>query len=232
MINRMLKKTPMILITVFAILLLAVMVRLLTGPSSKAATAGPAWVENNIQVLQATLAVSTNPTEEAFIQGKLNQLRQIQANSLQAQQNAPEKPADACALQPTQLPEPEQISGIEQFPAEWFEQFGSFFNSRWQGEINGQWVVVLAGFSAEAAQQGLVWVLVQDTDDRGEYPSPQMSGALQIQSAEGSRLTLVDASGAQLIFDVAARAYLSRLDEVLPTQSPLPTHTPTPALCP
>ena len=224
------KYIPRLLLAVAVVILLVVMVRLLSDAQPEA-TAGPAWVERDIQALQTTLVVSTNPTEEAFIQGKLQQLQRIQSNSLQAQQHAPEKPADACALRPSLLPTAERIAGMEQFEPELFEQFNAFFNSRWQGEVNGQWVTVLAGVSGEDAQQGLLWVIVANTDDRSAYPAPQPGGALQIQSADQARLVVIDSSGAEYFFDVAARAYLSSRDETLPTLVPLPTHTPTPDLC-
>lgn len=224
-------KFSTILFILIGVILLAVMVKMLGETQPEPAAAGPAWVERDIQALQSTLAVSTNPTEEAFIQQKLDQLKNIQSNSLLAQKNAPEKPADKCAfrpsLQPTEIPTP----GVEQFPAELYEQFNLFANSRWRGEINGQWTAVLAGYLKDDPQLGVLLVLVQNTADRGIYQAPLPGGALHIASAEGTRLTLVDDNGAELYFDVAARAYLTRPDEVLPTLAPQPTHTPTVDIC-
>lgn len=225
------RKFPAILFALSGVILLAVMIKLLTGTPSEPAAAGPAWVESSIQQLEATLAVSSNPTEEAFIQGKLQQLRNIQAGSLQAQQNAPEKPAEKCALRPTPRPTTEPVSGLEQFQPELYEQYNLFINSRWLGEINGQWVTVFAGLSGEDPQQGVLLVLVQNTADRGLYPAPQAGGALTIQSVDGTRLTVVDESGIELIFDAAARAYLSSPDEIQPTLAPQPTFTPTVDIC-
>jgi len=226
------KYIPTVLIAFTALVLLTAMVLLLSGRPSETATAGPAWVENNAQSLESTLAASTNPTEQAFIQGKLDQLRRIQSNALQGQENVPEKPADGCTLRPTPLPIAERISGIDQFESEFFEQFEAFFNSRWQGEVNGQWVTVLAGYAKGDRQQGVLWVAAENTDDRSPYLAPQPGGALQILSADGTRLTLTDESGSEYLFDVAARAFLTSPNEVLPTAAPLPTHTPTPAICP
>lgn len=226
------KYIPPVLIALAAFALLTVMVQLLSGRQPETATAGPAWVESNAQSLQSTLAVSANPTEQAFIQGKLDQLRRIQGSALQGQENAPEKPADKCELRPTELPVPERISGTDTFQSEFFEQFDAFFNSRWQGEVNGQWVTVLAGSSRGEQAQGVLWVAAENTDDRSPYPSPQPGGALRILSSDGSRLMLTDEGGSEFLFDVAARAFLSSPDEVLPTAEPMPTHTPTPAICP
>lgn len=226
------KRTPNILFAVIGVVLLAVMIKILTGPQAEPAAAGPAWVENNIRQLETSLVAAANPTEEAFIQGKLEQLRNIQANSLQAQQNAPEKPADICALRPTPLPAAERIPGVDQFEPELFEQFNLIINSRWQGEVNGQWMAILAGISGEEPQQGVLLVLVQNTDDRALIPAPQPGGALQIQAADEARLTLIDDNGTQHLFDAAARAFLNSPDEILPTLAPLPTYTPTVDICP
>ena len=225
------KKFPYAVIAITAVILLAVMVKILSTPPA-ASPAGPGWVENNAQALEATLSVSTNPTEQAFIQGKLDQLRRIQATSAGSLQNVPEKPAEACVLRPTELPTPERISGVEQFPAELYEDLQGKLNSRWQGEINGQWVTVMAGTQLTDPPHAAVWVFAENTDERGIYPASDASGSLQIVTADQARLTLQDALARLFYFDVAARAYLSSPDEVLPTVAPLPTNTPAPEICP
>lgn len=224
-------KISTILFTLIGVILLAVMIKMLNGAQSETASAGPAWVERDIQALQSTLAVSANPTEEAFIQKKLDQLRKIQSNSLQAQNNAPEKPSDKCALRPTPLPTAVPTPGVEQFPAELYEQYNLFVNSRWLGEVNGQWTAVLAGYPKDDPQHGVVLVLVQNTDIREVISAPQSSGALHITAADGARLTLTDESGTAFYFDAAARAFASSIDEVLPTLAPQPTYTPTVDIC-
>jgi hypothetical protein len=224
-------KIPYAVIALAAVILLVVMVKLLSTPPS-ATPAGPAWVENNAQALEATLAISTNPTEQAFIQSKLDQLRRIQATSAGSLQNVPEKPAEACEVRPTELPTPQRTPGVEQFPAELYEDLQGRLNSRWQGEVNGQWVTVMAGIQLTDPPQPAVWVFVENSDDRGIYPAPEASSALQIVSADGARLTLQDAAGTTFYFDLAARAYLSSQDEILPTLAPLPTNTPAPEICP
>ena len=225
------KKFPYAVIALTVVILLAVMVKILSTPPA-ASPSGPAWVESNAHALEATLAVSTNPTEEAFIQSKLDQLRRIQATSGGSLQNVPDKPADACAIRPTEMPTPERTPGVEQFPAETYEDLQGRMTSRWQGEINGQWVTVFAGTQLIDPPQPAVWVFVENTDDRGIYPAAQANATLQIVSADGARLTLRDTAGTTFYFDVAARAYLSSPDEILPTLAPLPTNTPEPEICP
>ncbi|HWR67239.1 MAG TPA: hypothetical protein VN364_14060 [Bellilinea sp.] len=227
------KKVPYAVIALAAVILLAVMVKLLsTPPAAASPPAGPAWVENNAQALEATLAVSTNPTEEAFIQSKLDQLRRIQATSAGSLQNVPEKPAEACDLRPTELPTPERTPGVETFTPELYEDLQGKMNSRWQGEVNGQWTAVLSGVQLTDPPQAALWVFVENTSDTAIFPAVTASGMLQIVAANGVRLTLQDAAGTKFYFDVAAREYLSSPDEVLPTLVPLPTNTPAPEICP
>ncbi|MFA5835321.1 MAG: hypothetical protein WC837_00055 [Bellilinea sp.] len=225
------KKIPSVLIAAATLFLLAVMVKILSAPQPSPA-AGPAWVENNIQALQATLAISTNPTEEAFIQGKLDLLKRIQATSAGTLQNVPEKPADACDFRPTELPTPQRTPGVEQFTPELYEDLQGKLNSRWQAEVNGQWVTVLAGTLYTEPPQAALWVFVENTADDGVLPAPQAAGMLQIISANQARLTLRDEVGTTFYFDVAGRAFVSSPDEIVPTLAPLPTHTSTAEICP
>lgn len=224
-------KFSTILFLLAGVILLAVMITMLGGSQPETSSPGPAWVARDIQALESTLSVSQNPTEQAFIQSKLDRLKSIQANSLQGLNNVPEKPADKCGLRPTPLPTEIPTPGVEQFPAELYEQYNLFANSRWQGDTNGQWAVVLAGYLRDDPQQGVLLVLVPNTDDQGVYPAPQAGGALQITAADGARLILVDDAGANFSFDIAARAYLSSPDQVLPTLAPHPTFTPTTDIC-
>jgi len=214
------------------IALAALAVTLLTGSSTDGG--GPAWVEQNIAEYRATLAVSTNPTEQAFLQDKLNRMESIQQNRLQALENAPTKPADPCALRPT--PEPTRsvprlpgISPVERAPIN-PEEFTPV--NQWQGEWAGLWVRVYAGAQAYDSRQGEVWVLVDYASDFGSYPAPTPGGALTISAADGLVLTLQDESGARLYFDVASRSYLSRPGETLPTVVPQPTFTLDAGVCP
>ncbi len=224
-------KIPGVLITSAALILLVVMVKILSAPPAPT-TAGPGWVENNVQALQATLSVSTNPTEEAFIQNKLDLLKRIQATSAGALQNVPEKPKDACALRPTELPTPQRTLGVESFQPELYEDLNGKLNSRWQGEVNGQWVTVLAGTVYTDPPQAALWVFVENTADGEVIPAPQASGLLKVVSADLSRLTLQDEAGTAFYFDVAGRAYLASPDEIVPTLAPQPTNTPAVEICP
>jgi len=219
-----------VLLAASGLVLLGVMVKILTRPPA-AAPAGPAWVESNAQALQATLDISTNPTEQAFIQEKLDLLRRIQATSAGSLQNVLETPPVPCASRPTELPTPLRTPGAEQFPPELYEDLQGKMNSRWQGEVNDQWVTVLAGVQLTDPPQPALWVFVENTADSGAYANPQAIGTLQITAADQSRLTLQDTAGTTFIFDISARAYLTDPNEVLPTLAPQPTFTPSADVC-
>lgn len=230
--KRFSKRTTLIALGAVLVALAALTASLLVGRSEDGG--GPAWVEQNIDEYRATLAVSTNPTEQAFLQDKLRRMEQIQANRLQALQNAPTKPVDPCALRPT--PEPTEarvrlagINAANQAPIN-PEEFTP--TSQWQGRWAGQWVTVYAGFRADDPPQGVIWVLVDSTADFGSYPSPLRGGALRITSADGLVLTLQDESSTEVYFDVASRSYLNSPDEALATLVPLPTFTPEAGVCP
>jgi len=201
---------------------------------NSADTGGQAWVERNIEEYRATLAVSTNPTEQAFLQQKLNAMEQIQANRLQALRNLPTKPADPCEMRPT--PEPTTVrpatAGISLASSVPISPDDFISTTQWQGEWAGLWVRVYAGAYAGSVDQGVLWIVVDNTGDWGNYDSPMRGGALTVTAAEGLVLTLKDASGAQLYFDVASRQFLSYPNAAAATLVPMPTFTPDTGLCP
>lgn len=230
--KRLSKRTINLALGGVLIALAALAATLLAGSSADGG--GPAWVEQNIDEYRATLSVSTDPTEQAFLQDKLNRMENIQQNRLQALENAAPKPEDPCALRPT--PEPTRsvprvpgISSVEGAPIN-PEEFIPV--NQWQGEWAGQWVRVFAGRQTYDPQQGEIWVLVDHTADFGSYPAPTPGGALTITAADGLVLTLRDESGAVLYFDVASRSYLSSPGEQRPTAVPQPTFTPDVGFCP
>lgn len=195
---------------------------------------GPSWVEKNIHEYRATLSVSTNPTEQAFLQDKLARMERIEQNRLQAMRNAPTKPADPCALRPT--PEPtkfiDRTAGISPVSEVSINPEEFTPSNQWQGEWAGLWVRAYAGRQAQDPQQGEIWVLVDYTSDFGSYPAPTRGGRLIIIAANGLVFTLQDESGALHYFDVASRNYLSSPEEILPTLIPQPTFTPDTGICP
>lgn len=224
-------KFSTLLLSVSALILLGVMVKILSRPASLSPT-GSAVLNANAQALKATLAVSTNPTEQAFINSKLELLNNMQANSLQGQVNPAEKSSSVCAFEPTSLPAVGHSPGIEQLqPDVLYQEFDADVFSRWHGEINGQWATVMAGARLTDPPQPTLWVFIENTADSGIYPAVNASGALHILSADQSRLTLRDDAGATFYFDAAARAYLTDPGAILPTLAPQPTFTPEAAVC-
>jgi|GEM_PF-1681994 len=79
--------------------------------------------------------------------------------------------------------------------------------NRWVGPVGGTNVAVYAGVSGSDRTTGRLLVVVEGpTLDPTTVDLPG-SGALAVASADGSLLTLTDASGATHVFDVAARAW-------------------------
>jgi hypothetical protein len=205
------------------------MVRLLGGSGGDAGTAGQSWAQQNILEYEATLAVSTDAQERAFLQDKLDRLYQMEANRIAGLQNATEKTGSICDLLPTLDPATPTarvsriLSGVNVpvNPEEFSPQNG------WQGELGGVWVRVYAGALTENPAQGLLWVIFDNNPEFGSYVAAGDGGALKITAEQGGRLTLQNARGDTLWFDLNARRYLSSEYETAAAVTPLPTFTPT-----
>ncbi len=230
--KRFSKRTILIALAGVLVALAGLTATLLIGKSAD--SGGPAWVAKNIEDYQATLAVSTNPTEQAFLKQKLAAMEQIEKNRIQALGNIPTKPADACAMRPT--PEPTSVrnhlAGINQAGTVPISPDEFTPTNQWQGEWAGQWLRVFAGVHADNTSQGVIWVVADNSADFGSYDAPSRGGALTITAANGLVLTLKDESGAKLYFDVASRQYLSSLSATAATLVPRPTFTPDNGSCP
>ena len=204
--------------------------RLVSGASTQS---NPDWVTHYQQEYRQTLTANPEPTQKALLEQKLELLESSDQNRLEGVANAATKVANPCDLMPTPLPQvqSERQEGILNGLLAPISPSSFSGTNQWQGYVNGQWTVVYAGADGQDTQQGLLWVAVESTGEFSRYPAGQPGGALTILSGQGAVLTLSDESGATLYFDVAARSYLSSVDQVLPTQEPQPTLTPTASIC-
>jgi hypothetical protein len=231
-VKRFSKRTVQLFVAGLFIALAALGVTLLKGRSADGG--GPAWVDKNIQDYQATLAVSADPTEQAFLEQKLAAMQQIEKNRVQALDNLPTKPVDPCSMRPT--PEPTTVratvAGISQVDSVPISPDDFTPTNQWQGEWADLWVRVYAGANPNEAEQGVLWVVVDNSGDYGSYDAPTQGGALTIIAANGLVLTLQDASGATLYFDVASRKLVNSPTTVASTLVPMPTFTPDTGSCP
>ena len=167
--------------------------------------------------------------------------------ALQAQQNQRaavpllEKPQDPCAARPAALPTPPRPTEILVGFAVPFRPAELMPTSQWQEQVGGWWVHVYAGsrgtemlseadFSSMRTE-GVLLVEIEGLPEIRSYTLPGASGALTLQSARGTVLTVVDEAGSLYYFDAAAEAWLDSPDQVLPARILLPTPTAIPDPC-
>jgi len=79
--------------------------------------------------------------------------------------------------------------------------------NRWGGTVQGRRYIVFAGARTSDPTQGVV--LVQEVTSAGDssaprpYDTPGRTGAVQVVSLQGSRLTLATDAGARVVFNMA-----------------------------
>jgi hypothetical protein len=83
-------------------------------------------------------------------------------------------------------------------------------NNYWQGVVNGQVMVVLAGSAPDDESKGLVVILTSDGFSLTGYKqvaAPEGSASLTILEAAADQLILEDTQGKQLMFSLTAQAF-------------------------
>ncbi len=117
----------------------------------------------------------------------------------------PAKPADAQFAAPTvemnpPAPRPAGILTQGRPPLSGMAFAGT---NAWAGEVNGTWTVIFAGYDPQNPAQGLVVVYQPDAGYLSILPAPIPGGALTVTDFADGHITLQDASGAELMFDVS-----------------------------
>jgi hypothetical protein len=93
----------------------------------------------------------------------------------------------------------------------------------WQEKVLGGYVQAYAGSLAKDSTQGIVIVLSESPGlEGGRFLTPQKSGAVRIVEADGFRLVLQANGGETYYFDIPSLSFVSSLDEIVPTATPLP----------
>lgn len=83
-------------------------------------------------------------------------------------------------------------------------------NNYWQGVVNGQVLVVLAGSAPDDESKGLLVILTSDGFSLTGYkqiPAPDGSSSLTVLEAAADHLVLQDSQGKQLIFNLTSLAF-------------------------
>jgi len=166
--------------------------------------------------------------------------RSIEEKLAMAERVATEQAKGQPALKnPNQTPElipvkdPTFQTGIFEGQAGEFKPSQAKIQNRWQGIVNGDYVIVFAGSLGNDSEQGIVYVQRISSDKRSttwtSYPTPEKLGPVRIVQAETFRLVLDTDGGNTLYFDVPAQRYVSSLTEIVPTITPIPTPLPTTA---
>ena len=191
------------------------------------------WLSALLEQIDERSRSAANPAEKALLEDKRNRLEQVQ----QARQESILLAAPTLTL--GVCPPPEAAVSAEELPQGIFKLDGEgdyqeldfLAVNGWRGRVNGNMVTALAGWRFSNPAEGLLVIFTVNAPFQ-EQPAPQPGGALRILTAEGYRLTLSNEQGSLYYYDLAARRWLTRADEVVPTLPPLPTHTPAAVPCP
>lgn len=189
-----------------------------------------ASVEDEIKTYREMLNGDLDEQTRRSIEEKLAMAERVATEQAKGQP-APKNPNQTPELIP--VTDPPFQTGIFEGQAGEFKPSQAKIQNRWQGIVNGDYVIVFAGSLANDSEQGIVYIQQISSDKRSttwtSYPTPEKSGAVHIVQAETFRLVLNTDGGNTLYFDVPAQRYVSSLTEIVPTVIPIPTSLPTAA---
>jgi hypothetical protein len=113
---------------------------------------------------------------------------------------SPEQPSPGDNAAPYVLKE-DIFEPVEDILPEWD------FVNYWVGHVGDQWVSVYAGSQDADPTQGGVVVMPNGSPPGQFLPTPVAAGSVKIESAEGTKLTLLAADGTTFMFDVKSESY-------------------------
>lgn len=163
---------------------------------------GPAWPPAG-SLLEAVRGQSA-AAENSLLAEKLAVLERLAADRAPSGPQ-PAKPLDAQSAAPAlemkpPAPRPAGILTQGRPPLSGMAFAGT---NAWAGEVNGAWTVIFAGYDPQNPAQGLVVVVQPDAGYLSIIPAPTPGGALTVTGFAPGQLSLQDASGALLVFDVS-----------------------------
>ena len=172
---------------------------------------GLSLYESIAQSLQQELASSQlNDAERAALQGKLQ-------NALRVVSEQAAGMANPASNNPKALPEAPKVldpsfqSGIFDGPGGIFHSWDGDFQNHWQGLVNGQFVFISAGATANDSTQGILVVTTVSADrldvQKQVYLPAPGTGMLEVVKVEGTDVFLASKNGQQLVFDFTSRQF-------------------------
>lgn len=108
-----------------------------------------------------------------------------------------------------------------------WRKFGFETENEWVGYVNGREVVIWVGALISDPSQGGVQVSYKYPERTllQQFLTTEKRGSLHVVAETNNRLTLVSTQGVTFYFDVPGFKFVSSLEEVVPTATPLPTFT-------
>lgn len=129
------------------------------------------------------------------------------------------------------LTDPPFQTGIFEFQGAEIKPSVAKINNRWHGIVNDEYVIVFAGALAKDKEQGVVyvWRMYKDKGTRSWITclTLQRVGSVRIIEVRENRLILNTEAGDVLYFDVSGEKFVSSLEEIVETITPIPINVPT-----
>jgi hypothetical protein len=171
-------------------------------------SAAPSPEAAELRQIQEALAGPVDAPTRNSLEEKAALIANEQEAQAQAQAVGALKPTGAPGALPSAAPE-QRPTGIFEDVIGPFSPQEMIVTNAWQDRVNGQWVQVYAGASADDPTQGLVAVLVQplSASTGSLHATPSRAGAVRITSAHGSLLTLTAEDGSIFVFDASTRQF-------------------------
>jgi hypothetical protein len=152
------------------------------------------------------------PDKQAVLDGEATQIAMAR--------NAPQPPKGGLGAPPDVIPTPGHPVSVPRFAAGqgtivetgWSPVSKAYeFENQWGEESRSEALAVYAGAVRHDPSQGIVVVLMAKirTGKDGYYPTSTRAGSVRVVGAVGERLRLMATSGAQFVFDVPTRQYVS-----------------------
>ncbi len=159
---------------------------------------------------EALTSRGLNDEARTALQGKLDNALRVVENQAAAAATPASKIAKNLISAP-KVVDPDFQSGIFDGPGGIFHAWEGDFQNHWQGIVEGQYVFISAGASANDPSQGILAVTVVSADrldvQKSIYQPPAGTGSLSVVNVEAQLVFLTSKNGQQFIFDMNTRQF-------------------------